>query len=86
MTKTELKQNVTATGSHYFDRGTMQFFGDTMANYRVPSVPVLVTTSSGDDTPCYALERIRPVKHGLQTTKYFDADTFKVLHPAHDLN
>lgn len=34
-TASELKAAVDATGSHFFTRDTMRFFGDTMANYGV---------------------------------------------------
>ena len=33
MTPSELKSKVAATGSNYFDRNAMKFFGDTMSNY-----------------------------------------------------
>ena len=35
MTPSELKYNVEETGSHYFERSSMKFFGDTMRNYGV---------------------------------------------------
>lgn len=52
--------------SHFFDRGTMRFFGDTMANYGVKDL--------GD---CYELRRKRPVKHGLKSSAFFDKVTFE---------
>lgn len=33
MTPSELKYQVEQTGSNFFDRKTMKFFGDTMKNY-----------------------------------------------------
>ena len=66
MTKSELKRNVTATGSHYFDRSSMKFFGDTMANYGV--------RDAGD---CWELHRKRPVKRGLNSSTYFDKVTYE---------
>lgn len=33
MTPSDLKYNVEKTGSCFFDRSSMKFFGDTMANY-----------------------------------------------------
>lgn len=50
---------------HFFDRDTMKFFGDTMANYGVR-----------DAGPYWELYRRRPVKHGLNTSAYFDKVTF----------
>ncbi len=35
MTPAELKRRVEATGSVFFSRSSMRFFGDTMRNYRV---------------------------------------------------
>ena len=69
MTKSELRQNVMNTGSHHFDRKTMKFFGDTMANYTVRELP-----------DCYALYRKNPVKHGLWSTAYFDKVTFARIY------
>lgn len=33
MKASELKYHVSQTDSHFFDRSSMKFFGDTMANY-----------------------------------------------------
>lgn len=53
-------------GSHFFDRDTMRFFGDTMSNYGVKDL--------GD---CYELRRKKPVKHGLWSSVFFDKVTFE---------
>lgn len=50
---------------HFFDRKTMSFFGDSMKNYGVY-----------DAGSHWALYRKRPVKHGINTTHYFDKITF----------
>lgn len=57
--------------SHFFDRKTMQFFGDTMRNYGV------TRHASG----CWELYRKRPVKYGLQSSAYFDPETFEQRWP-----
>lgn len=55
--------------SHFFDRDTMGFFGDTMKNYAV--------TEHAD---AYELRRKRPVKYGLMTSTFFTKDTFDFIH------
>ena len=80
MDKTELKYNVMDTGSFFFDRSSMRFFGDTMANYYVPAGTVKVTSYSGT-YECYELQRRRAVKHGLSDSAYFDVNTFDRVLP-----
>lgn len=75
MKTSELKELVDATGSHFFDRKTMKFFGDTMANYGI--VETTVNTWTQEDVPVYELYRKRPVKHGLTESAYFHRDTFE---------
>jgi hypothetical protein len=68
MTPAELKyqyQQANPDG-HFFDRKTMAFFGDTMANFGVR-----------DDGDCWELYRRRPVKHGLRSSHWFDKQTFR---------
>lgn len=48
----------------FFDRKTMKFFGDTMANYGVRNYGTY-----------FELYRRNPVKHGLSKSHYFDAIT-----------
>jgi hypothetical protein len=72
MTLAELKYQYQERGNgHFFDRKTMAFFGDTMANYGV--------RDRGD---YWELYRRRPVKHGLQKSAYFDKATFREVWPA----
>jgi hypothetical protein len=73
----DLKHAVEESGndSHFFTRSTMKFFGDRMANYGLRQ-PVEVETLSGEKVMAYALYRRRPVKHGLQGTAWFHAETF----------
>lgn len=52
--------------SHFFDRKTLQFFGDTMANYGLKK-----------HSKYYELLRKRPVKHGLFKSHFFDRETLE---------
>lgn len=77
MTPSELKARVEAAGHspHFFTRQSMRFFGDTMRNYGVRG-PQTVTQYDGTKRTVYELYRRRPVKHGLRSSAYFDAETF----------
>ena len=72
MTPSELKANILANdpGSHFFDRKTMQFFGDTMSNYGVRKAEI-------NGLAVWELYRKRPVKHGLKSSAFFRATDFK---------
>ena len=59
--------------SHFFDRETMKFFGDKMSNYGVRRV-------SFEGRELFELFRRKPVKHGLMSCAYFDAETFEQVH------
>lgn len=75
MTPSELKYHVEqSSDSHFFTRRTMQFFGDTMANYRVRDAGVIQTNSG--EVEAWELYRKQPVKHGLRSSAYFDKATF----------
>lgn len=80
MTPAELKRHVTATGSFFFTRKSMRFFGDTMKNYTVRKKPRLIDTVSGDPVECWVLVRRKAVKHGLCDDAYFDIHTFERGH------
>ena len=69
MKSSELKARVEATGSYFFTRSSMKFFGDTMRNYGV--------RSEGDTWELY---RKNSVKHGLSDSAYFDKDTFAKVY------
>lgn len=73
MTPVELKCKVLQANpdSKFFDRETMNFFGDTMHNYGVLSY----------DEKTWMLYRKRPVKYGLQSPAFFDKETFKRVFP-----
>ena len=78
MNASELKYNYQAhTGGYFFDRSSMKFFGDTMRNYYVSANTVNIETSSGYIHECYELTRVRPVKHGLSSSAFFDVETFE---------
>lgn len=68
MTPAELKRRVEGAGHepHFFDRGSMRCFGDTMRNYGV--------RDAGD---CWELYRKRAVKHGLRNSAFFDKETLR---------
>lgn len=74
MTPSELKANVERTGSQFFTRSTMKFFGDTMSNYGVREA--VVSTWTQDNVPVYELYRRHAVKHGLNKSAYFNRETF----------
>lgn len=69
MTPSELKYHVEQTGSNFFDRRTLKFFGDTMKNYGV--------CDNGDT---WELFRKKPVLHGLNKSAYFDKITFERIY------
>ncbi len=88
MTKSELKYNVENTGSHFFERSSMKFFGDTMKNYGVKSAKIKTNYDENDnyvddglEIEVWELYRIHPVKHGLWSSSYFDKKTFERKHP-----
>lgn len=78
MTPSELKHKVEQTGSHFFDRKTLKFFGDTMKNFGV--IRVVGETKEGEFLEVYELFRKRSVKNGLNSSHYFEIFTFKQLH------
>jgi hypothetical protein len=71
MKPSELKYNheTRNPNSYFFTRDTMQFFGDTMSNFRVK-----------DKGTHFELYRKHPVKHGLNSSYYFDKTTFERLN------
>lgn len=81
MTPSQLKYNVEQTGSCFFDRSSMKFFGDKMSNYGVRSKPVKVIDSLDNEYSAWELYRKQPVKHGLASSAYFDVKTFKRVYP-----
>jgi len=76
MTKTELKYKVIDTGSSFFDRSSMKFFGDTMANYGCRDGDK-IDTYSEKGIKVWELYRRHAVKHGLNDSAYFRKDNFQ---------
>lgn len=90
MNASQLRAAIESTGreTHFFDRKTMRFFGDTMANYGVRSVRVLAMTNEIDpetqkytmaETDAWELYRRRPVKAGNQKSHYFAKSDYRKL-------
>lgn len=71
----ELKRNVESTGSYFFTREAMSFFGDTMRNFGVR--PGRLRRFSGDIVDVWELYRRQPVKHGLKDSHFFHMETFE---------
>jgi hypothetical protein len=66
MTSYELKRlyETKNPDGHFFDRDTMNFFGDRMSNFGVRKAEI-----NGEHV--WELYRKRPVKNGLKTSHYF---------------
>ncbi len=75
MNKTELKYRVMATGSNFFNRKTMKFFGDKMSNYGIRETTI--NTWTDENLPVFELYRRHAVKHGLTKSAYFDKKDFE---------
>lgn len=91
MNASELKYHVEQTGSNFFSRDSMRFFGDTMRNYGVRSATVKTHydeqdnyTEDGITIEVWELYRRHPVKHGLTKSAYFDKKTFCRVYPVID--
>ena len=83
MTASALKRHYELkTNGMFFTRNNMKFAGDTMSNFYVSAKPVTLTSISGEQRACWELTRRKPVKHGLWASRYFDIETFKVVHLA----
>jgi len=78
----DLKWHVEQAGDEpfFFTRETMRFWGDSMKNYGLRS-NVTVETRNGP-VACFELYRKRPVKHGLDSSAFFNAQTFTRVFPA----
>lgn len=84
MKASELKYHVSQTDSHFFDRSSMKFFGDTMANYGVRSDVIRTEydengnyVKDGVEVEVWELYRKRAVKHGLKDSAYFAKDDYR---------
>lgn len=76
MSPSELKYQVEQAGHepHFFARSTMKFFGDTMRNYGVRQATI---NKAGQAIECWELYRKQAVKHGLNTSAYFNKKTLE---------
>ena len=72
MTKSTLIDKVNATGSVYFSKDTMKFFGDSVDNYYLSHA---VFDIGG--VTCYKLSRKKAVNGGLKAPVYFSVHTFE---------
>jgi hypothetical protein len=81
MTPSELKREHEAAfpESEFFCRENMRFAGDTMRNYGVRKEYVRERRGGWlvGHRDVWELYRKKPVKNGLQTSAYFDRETFK---------
>jgi hypothetical protein len=75
----DLKRAVDETGNNYFKRSGMKFFGDTMKNYGLRTVEF--KDNRGQPRKAYELYRRKPVHRGIETSVYFDMDSFKRVFP-----
>ena len=85
-----ISQLKTLTSVHhpfFFSRGSMRFFGDTLANYGVRGAKVFTCfDADGKYTPAaievsvWELYRKRPVKNNLKKSTYFSKETGAVIY------
>jgi len=71
MTPSKLKAAILAAWpeSHFFDRATMRFWGDTMANFGC--------RDAGD---AWELYRKRPITDGIAHSHFFDKKTLREVY------
>jgi hypothetical protein len=81
MTPSQLKAHVDATGSYYFSRETLRFFGDTMRNFAVYG-PKDVTQRDGTKVKAWQLWRKRATKLAAGHVAYFDTTTYEHVSAA----
>jgi hypothetical protein len=90
VTPSELKYAVEQAGhdSHFFDRDTLKFFGDTMKNYGVRAATVRSDynpqgeyVKGGAEFKAWELYRKRATSKGCTESAYFAADTFRRVFP-----
>jgi len=79
LTASDLKFKVErGPDSHFFERSSMNFFGDTMANYGVRAqTQTIKSWSEPEGVECYVLYRKKPVKMSMQDNAYFNVKTFE---------
>lgn len=75
MTSSQLKYKLEQKGSHFFNRKTMKFFGDTMVNFRLYSGEV--TGRSGNTHQVWCVQRKKSTKIPMDTVYYWDKETLE---------
>lgn len=60
--------------SHFFDRDTMRFFGDTMKNYGIRHHAGVIDRSGDHHFGVIELYRRKPVMNGLSRSAWFALD------------
>lgn len=78
MNASQLKNCLGITGSVFFSRKNMSFFGDSMANFGVRKR--VICNTRGVEVECWELWRKRAVKHGLMSSHYWAVDDFRAVH------
>ena len=65
--------------SHFFDRDTLKFFGETMSRMSVGKYPVLVTDACGVQRKAYCLSSLQRKAPGgpRRAYHYFDTNTYE---------
>jgi hypothetical protein len=84
MKASELKYHVEQadTESYFFDRKSMKFLDDTMANYGVRSELVQSEyVEAGVWIEVWELYRKKAVKHGNKSSAYFAKADYRQVHP-----
>lgn len=83
MNASELKYRIECADpdTHFFDRKTMKFFGDTMANFGV--CKTTIDTYSQDNVEVWQLHRKHPTSKGATGSFYFNVETYKREYSKH---
>lgn len=92
MTPSQLKAKYLKNNpdGHFFSKGAMQSFGDTMKNFGCRKARVVKDKEERDAYVIYRKRRVRP-KHDCLTwlthggSWYFDATSFKLIHCAREI-
>jgi len=74
MNKSELIDKVNQTGSYFFSKDNLRFFGDSRSNYYLSR-----KIHDVNGVNCYKLSRRKAVNGGLKAPAYFDVDSFKKI-------
>lgn len=71
---------------HYFDEGTLRFFGEKLSDMKVLGETMTIIDSIGEAHDCYVLEKISHdfMDRKMRTRGYFDVETLKTITPDAD--